>query len=822
MRISSRRQDLRYSVLAVALVAAACESPTRPQQALPQDPSTPDAVVDATASRPAVAGPEDRSTALSWGELHGAALQFASAIDTEAAHARILGILEGVQTDGTVGFHVRQIGGPTLLAHNEDFVFEPASTIKALTHFHAMRQVQDGTVINGDVVTLDLQVPWFRGPSNYANSPGPGETSCPDLTDETTNTLSLVLETMMVNSDNRTTQAARDFFGEGAIDATRAALGMASSRHVHMIGCSDLASASPNWLTLADAGRLYEAAATTYLDATTRAAAFDLMPRDANLYFDIVNQEATDLGLSSSRLLTFRNGRDAALKAGSYNLAGKRYRSVAGWSVIPFLDASCAPAPREYVWGAFIHDAATVNDNVGIRSIGSETLREPIRAGLETWAACEADLSISTPQVIGLADPLNVNQQASFTVRVNVGNGGPASSVGAIVSITATAPDDCTYDGTPKTVLVNDLANGESRQVDFAFKVTCTAPSNHQFGFTARIEPQAPLLFDPVSGNNVEGTSVQRELIAWADLGVAAWDFSGLDAAALDDFVVGQDFGFTATQTLRNLGDTQLGIYHDPAEVLVTRSLVVPAGVRAAITVTAAEAPASVVIKRSGQPDEVLDLVPALTTVEVDGAAVIIVTSTRSIAVQQSVNLAGAWTLRCLAPGEHQLQFAGSITAVDPHLLDPNETDNAVEVSRTIDCAVPVRLNIRPGNQFNWVNPGSVELVPAAVLTTAAGEYGLPLAFDAARIDPQTVRFGTVPVLTAGAGSTVQQHFFRDSFEMNDQTRDGDVDAVLHFRAPETGVTAATTELHVVGRFRSAGGAWFTFIGRDAIQVQGN
>ncbi|HSJ23975.1 MAG TPA: serine hydrolase [Longimicrobiales bacterium] len=819
MRTRATMPARRLWLLPAALmVATSCDSPTRPQAAGP-DPA---AETEAQAPRTGALAPTDRLTWQSPQELNfDTPLMQLAAIDAAAAHARLLDLMEGSQTGGTVGFYVREIGGPTHLAHNEDFVFEPASSIKALSHFHAMRQVQDGAIINGDVVTLDRQIPWFQGPANYSVNPGPGETSCPDLTDPTQGSLSFVLQRTMVNSDNRTTQATRDFFGADAIDATRIALGMNDSRHVHMIGCGALATADPNWFTLADAGRLYEAAATTYLDPPTRTAAFNLMPRSVALFDGIVDQEAVGLGLTAPRITLFKSGRDAALKPGSYGVGGLQYRSVAGWSSIPFRNAACQVDPRELVWGVFVHGADTFG-GTGIGTLGAETLREHIRAGLETWADCQADLRVTEVAVLDMDDPLYVNQTESFVVRVTVNNAGSAPVVDATLQLTATAPADCTFDESPKSVPVNGLANGESRDVDFDFDVTCTQPSEHQFQFQALIQPQLPDMFDPTLANNLRNRIVTRELIAYADLGIVGWDFAELDAAMIGDLVLGQAFEFTTTQTLRNLGDTQLGLYHDPAETFISRSLTVPEGVRATITVAPAEAGASVTIQRDGQPDQVIHMVPALSQYSVDGAATIIVTSRRSINVNQTVELAGGWAIECQLPGEHTLVFDGGITAVDPHLLDPDESDNTMQVTRDIDCAVPVQINIRPANQFNWINPGSMEIIPVAVLTTAAGEYGLPVAFDATTIDPGMSRFGTVPVLNGGNGSSVHQSFIRDSFEMDDHTRDGDLDMVLHFRIAGTGATAATTELCVTGKFQGNGGTWFTYVGCDVVQTQGN
>ncbi len=814
------------AALALILALAACESHTAPTAAAPEPPALEQEAAP-------VPGAEDHSSLGPLGDMAGSLPPQTAAMDAAGAQARILELLDQVQTGGTVGVYLREIGGPTVLAHNENFVFEPASAIKALTHFHAMRQVQDGAVISGATVTLERMIPWFRGPTNYSNNPGPGETSCPDLsTLDAENRLRVILNTMMVDSDNRTTDAARAFFGPGNIDATRVALGMSSSRHVHLIGCNAAIIADPNWLTLADAGRMYEAAATTFLDEATRREAFNLMPRGRGRFDDIITQEHDDLragtlGLQNTSLNSFRNLRDAAFKGGSYGVAYsnndiRQYRAVTGWASIPFRNTTtCALEPREYVWGVFVHEADDYSLTISIGQVGTETLREPIRAALQSWMDCEADLYIVNVAIEDFADPLFVNQPATLTAWARVANVGPLSPVDARVTLTASAPADCTFDATPKTVVV-PIAREEAEWVDFPFEVVCTAPSDHRFSFTARIEPADDRIRDPISNNNFLSRSVDRELIAYADLGVASWDLTELEEAFTSDIVTGQTFGFVATQTLRNRGDTELGLYFDPAEALISRTLVVPDGIGASITVTDDEETASVVIERAGQADEVMDDVPAGTTVEVEGAAVITVTSRHFVEAQGTLEMPGGWALTCTAPGTFDLEFRAGIEAVDPHLLDPEPSDNTLVETRSVECAVPVQLNIRPGNRQNWINPGSSEVVPSAVLTTEAGEYGLPVAFDATRIDPFSVRFGVPAALATGEGGTVHQHFIRDSFEMDDFTRDGDLDMVLHFRITGAGVTQGDTNLYVVGRFQDESGAWYTFVGSDTIQVQGN
>ena len=64
---------------------------------------------------------------------------------------------------------------------------------------------------------------------------------------------------------------------------------------------------------------------------------------------------------------------------------------------------------------------------------------------------------------------------------------------------------------------------------------------------------------------------------------------------------------------------------------------------------------------------------------------------------------------------------------------------------------MPVTINIQPGTTENPVTLNTCVL-PLAVLTTAAGEYGNPIAFDVTTIDPLSVRFSSASALLAGRG----------------------------------------------------------------------
>jgi hypothetical protein len=151
--------------------------------------------------------------------------------------------------------------------------------------------------------------------------------------------------------------------------------------------------------------------------------------------------------------------------------------------------------------------------------------------------------------------------------------------------------------------------------------------------------------------------------------------------------------------------------------------------------------------------------------------------------------------------------------------VDLQSDNNSRSTTFTVDCAVPVTVNVKPGSLRNPVNVRE-GAIPTAVLTTAAGEYGNPLAFDASQIQVTTVRIGTRESLIATNSGAPESHgklHLEDVYELDEQTRDGDRDAMLHARAASVPVTASTTELCVRGRFGPGGGT--SFFGCDTVDV---
>jgi hypothetical protein len=178
------------------------------------------------------------------------------------------------------------------------------------------------------------------------------------------------------------------------------------------------------------------------------------------------------------------------------------------------------------------------------------------------------------------------------------------------------------------------------------------------------------------------------------------------------------------------------------------------------------------------------------------------------------------FTLSCQGFSSHTFSFTNQIAPLNPAFIDPNPTNDQASLELVIECVMPVAINIKPGSDPNSVQP-TRGTIPVAVLTTAAGEYGLPLAFDATTIDPSTVHFGPAAVVNA-AGGAPEQHgrgHIEDSRELDEVTRDGDRDMVLHFRAAQSGIALTDSEACVKGKWLDGQGGIHTFFGCDAVRV---
>ena len=93
---------------------------------------------------------------------------------------------------------------------------------------------------------------------------------------------------------------------------------------------------------------------------------------------------------------------------------------------------------------------------------------------------------------------------------------------------------------------------------------------------------------------------------------------------------------------------------------------------------------------------------------------------------------------------------------------------------------VSVVVDIKPGNFPNNINPKSKGVIAVALLTTET--------FDAATLDPITVRFGRNGVEAAPV-----------RLALTDIDKDGTTDVILHFRIPATGIQCGDISAAITG-----------------------
>ncbi|MFL5382544.1 MAG: hypothetical protein ACJ8GN_08550 [Longimicrobiaceae bacterium] len=108
--------------------------------------------------------------------------------------------------------------------------------------------------------------------------------------------------------------------------------------------------------------------------------------------------------------------------------------------------------------------------------------------------------------------------------------------------------------------------------------------------------------------------------------------------------------------------------------------------------------------------------------------------------------------------------------------------DGAADIDFIRYCqARTIQVDVKPGDAPNSINPRSLGVIPVAVLTDGD--------FDAATLDPSTVRFGATgteaaPVHVSSA----------------DVDGDADLDAIFHFETRQTGIACGTTSVALTGK----------------------
>ena len=175
------------------------------------------------------------------------------------------------------------------------------------------------------------------------------------------------------------------------------------------------------------------------------------------------------------------------------------------------------------------------------------------------------------------------------------------------------------------------------------------------------------------------------------------------------------------------------------------------------------------------------------------------------------------FTVSCQAPGPHTFTFTNTFALADPNAVDPDHTnDSATTTVIWMRGAGDHQHQARRLPQC----PQPEGQSSVAVLTTGAGEYGLPLAFDATH--PAAHR----PVRDERRGLGGRRRLERDprdgpsqgQLRADEVTQDGDIDMLLHFALADSGLTQSSTEGCVWGMLAGGGGT-YAFFGCDSVKV---
>jgi uncharacterized repeat protein (TIGR01451 family) len=442
--------------------------------------------------------------------------------------------------------------------------------------------------------------------------------------------------------------------------------------------------------------------------------------------------------------------------------------------------AACDALVRQNV-GA----AATVA-GVSARLAASATDRGP--AGVDTaWGAGVINCLLAAVQTdLGLTkadSPDPVVAGTHLTYELQVTNSGPDDSPGLVVTDTLPAgvsfvssPDGCAETAPGSGVVVctaASLANGSN--VTFAIVTLVDADLVHNAGGPTVISNHATVSgigLDPNPAN--DDATEDTQVVAEADLEIVS--FEVVDPPA--EILAGEDVEISLRKVITNRGPSA------PMDVAVTQTGTAP-------------------------PDSTVT--PAMA-----------VSQELAVGLDEMREVMETFTINCGGASQHTFTFANEIQPLRPDDTDPDPSNNTASVDLEVECVVPVAINIKPGSDPNSINPKNKGVIPVAVLTTEPGEYGLPLGFDATRIDPLSVRFGPRAEVWAETGGAFESHergHIEDAYELDERTRDGDLDMVLHFRTRESGIERGDLEACVKGDWVDGDGNVHTFFGCDAVRT---
>jgi len=266
--------------------------------------------------------------------------------------------------------------------------------------------------------------------------------------------------------------------------------------------------------------------------------------------------------------------------------------------------------------------------------------------GLTVNATAQADVKISSQQLVAPPSEIPVSQNVDITLRKTLHNNGGYGPVDVSISASATAPADCTATAKAGNPTSAKLPVSTDVVVDEVWTIHCAKPGSHSFSFNDSIAVTTLHVQDPTPGNNAASTGLTVNAIAQADVKVVGVQVSG--PAEID---VGEDADVTVSTTLHNNGG------YGPVDVSVSASATAPAD----CTATA----------KPGNP-----------------------TSAR-LPVSVDVVVDHTWTVHCSQPSSHTFTFRTDITGIkDPGVVDPNLSNNSASTELAVNVWTEADLQI--------------------------------------------------------------------------------------------------------------------------------
>ncbi|MBK6735622.1 MAG: serine hydrolase [bacterium] len=335
---------------------------------------------------------------------------------------RVRGFMGSQATQGSYGFKLKQVGGPVIASLNENFVFEPASTMKILHGVGAIRECAQGDLS----LAGDIWVPNTCTSEAWNNICPDDNYSCNSGYEP----LETTLRGMLRSSHNGRTRTIEELVGRTTLNNFADFTADLSNTQInHTLGC--LCGNTPNTTTAADLTSLYEQIADgSFFNATWSEELFGIMANvtdwgygtNADEAFNtlriVINEEAAQTDLTASEILDFRAALQFSAKGGDYGCSGVSWRSTAGWYSIPFKFyalGSWFTTRREYTVATFV-DAGVAPGSAVAYFAAEELVREQIREALETWDdACSTGIS---------SHPSNTTVDAGDDAQFTVASGG--------------------------------------------------------------------------------------------------------------------------------------------------------------------------------------------------------------------------------------------------------------------------------------------------------------------------------------------------------------------------------------------------------------